>query len=88
MGHWCETCHGITTGGSPCAPDEPELPERTCSECGAECAWEDVNCPNPECDEKLYPTLEKYLRNQQEDAREAEAYWKYEQAMDRLMEAY
>lgn len=22
--HWCETCHGHTGPGSPCAEDEPE----------------------------------------------------------------
>ncbi|HET8744634.1 MAG TPA: hypothetical protein VFM98_03445 [Ramlibacter sp.] len=23
-GHWCETCHGFTQPGSPCAPEEDE----------------------------------------------------------------
>ena len=25
MGHYCEICQGVTTGGSPCAPEEEDL---------------------------------------------------------------
>jgi hypothetical protein len=36
-GHWCETCHGHTGPGSPCAPDEPEIePESTTDDEDAE----------------------------------------------------
>jgi hypothetical protein len=61
MAHWCDICHGSLSGNSPCAPEQPELPDRTCAECGAECNWEQTHCPNPECDERLYPTLQELV---------------------------
>jgi hypothetical protein len=81
MSHWCEECFGITTGGSPCAPEPEELPERECDECGALGDWEETHCPA--CDAALHPTLAQYLAAKAEDAAEAKADYLYDLQRER-----